>query len=81
MFNLFNQEAAVSKFSTYQRTTSLAIDETAFYQGRLDFSQLITQQAIEQDPRFLMNNGCQLPIAARFSVDSCSRPKLDTVYP
>ncbi len=68
VFNLFNQDAAVSKFSTYQRTTSLTIDETAFYQGKLDFSQLITQQAIEQDPRFLMDNGFQAPIAARFGV-------------
>jgi hypothetical protein len=68
VFNLFNQDAAVSKFSTYQRTTSLSIDETAFYQGQLDFTQLIQQQAIEQDPRFLQNNGFQAPIAARFGV-------------
>ncbi len=29
---------------------------------------MITQQGIEQDPRFLMNNGFQAPIAARFGV-------------
>jgi hypothetical protein len=68
VFNLFNQEAAISKHSTYQRTTSLAIDEAAFYRGELDFTQLIQQQAIEQDPRFLQANGFQLPIAARFGV-------------
>jgi hypothetical protein len=68
VFNLFNQDAAISKFSTYQRTTSLAIDEQAFYLGQLDFNQLIQQQAIEQDPRFLQNNGFQAPIAARFGV-------------
>jgi tetratricopeptide (TPR) repeat protein len=68
VFNVFNQEAAVSKFSTYQRTTSIALDEAALYRGELDFTQLISQQAIEQDPRFLQNNGFQLPIAARFGV-------------
>ena len=68
VFNVFNQEAAVSKFSTYQRTTSIALDEAAFYRGELDFTQLIAQQAIEQDPRFLQNNGFQAPIAARFGV-------------
>jgi hypothetical protein len=68
VFNLFNQEAAVSKFSTYQRTTSLTLNERAFYQGQYDFNQLIQQQAIEQDPRFLQNNGFQAPIAARFGV-------------
>ncbi len=68
VFNVFNQDAAVSKFSTYQRTTSIALDEAALYRGELDFTQLIAQQGIEQDPRFLQNNGFQLPIAARFGV-------------
>ena len=68
VFNVFNQEAAVSKFSTYQRTTSISLDEAALYRGELDFNQLISQQAIEQDPRFLQNNGFQAPIAARFGV-------------
>ena len=68
VFNVFNQDAAVSKFSTYQRTTSLTLSEAAFYRGELDFGQLIQQQAIEQDPRFLMDNGFQAPIAARFGV-------------
>jgi hypothetical protein len=68
VFNLFNQDAAVSKFSTYQRTTSLSIDEAAFYRGELNFETLIQQQAIERDPRFLQDNGFQAPIAARFGV-------------
>ena len=68
VFNVFNQDAAVSKFSTYQRTTSLTLDEAALYRGELNFDQMIQQQAIERDPRFLMNNGFQAPIAARFGV-------------
>ena len=68
VFNVFNQEAAVSKFSTYQRVSGLTVDEAALYRGELDFAQMITQQGIEQDPRFLQNNGFQAPIAARFGV-------------
>ena len=68
VFNVFNQDAATSKFSTYQRTTSLTLDEAALYRGELDFERLIQQQAIERDPRFLMDNGFQAPIAARFGV-------------
>ena len=68
VFNVFNQDAAVSKFSTYQRVSGLTVDEAAFYRGELDFAQMITQQGIEQDPRFLLDNGFQAPIAARFGV-------------
>ncbi|MGB2717940.1 MAG: carboxypeptidase regulatory-like domain-containing protein [Vicinamibacterales bacterium] len=68
VFNLFNQDTATSKFSTFQRTTSLTLNEADLYAGRLDFQQLIQQQAIEQDPRFLQANGFQAPIAARFGV-------------
>ncbi len=31
VLNLFNQDAAISKFSTYQRTTSVTTDEALFY--------------------------------------------------
>ena len=68
VFNVFNQEAAVSKFSTYQRTNEHAARRRRLYRGELDFAQLIAQQGIEQDPRFLQNNGFQAPIAARFGV-------------
>jgi hypothetical protein len=68
VFNLFNQDVATSKFSTFQRTTSVTLNESDLYAGRLDFQQLIQQQAIEQDPRFLQANGFQAPIAARFGV-------------
>jgi len=68
IFNLFNQDATISKFSTQQRTTSLTLSERAFYLGQLDFAQLIQQQRIEIDPRFLQANGFQAPIAARFGI-------------
>jgi hypothetical protein len=68
VLNLFNQDTAVSKYSTQQRTTSLTINETDFYSGRLDFAQLIQQQGIEINPRFLQPNGFQAPIQARVGV-------------
>jgi hypothetical protein len=68
VLNLFNQDTAVSKYSTYQRTTSLTINETDLYSGRLDFDQLIQQQGIEINPRFLQPNGFQAPIQARVGV-------------
>jgi carboxypeptidase family protein/TonB-dependent receptor-like protein len=66
--NLFNQDTAVSKYSTQQRTTSLTLNEADLYSGRLDFQQLIQAQGIEINPRFLQNNGFQIPIQARFGV-------------
>jgi hypothetical protein len=68
VLNLFNQEAATSKYSTYQKIDGVTFDEHDFYTGRLDFAQLISQQGVEQDPRFLKNNFFQAPIIARFGV-------------
>jgi hypothetical protein len=68
VLNLFNQDTAVSKYSTQQRTTSLTLDEADLYSGRLDFQQLIQQQGIEINPRFLQANGFQMPIQARVGV-------------
>ncbi len=53
MLNLFNQEAATSKYSTYQKVDGVNFDEADFYAGRLDFAQLITEQNVAVDPRFL----------------------------
>ncbi|HEV8346504.1 MAG TPA: TonB-dependent receptor [Vicinamibacterales bacterium] len=66
--NLFNQQAATSKFTTQQKSTSLTIDEAPFYAGRLNFATLIQQQNIAIDPRFLLNSDFQLPITARVGV-------------
>jgi hypothetical protein len=68
VLNLFNQDTAVSKYSTQQRTTSVSLSEADFYAGRLDFQQLIQAQAIEINPRFLQANGFQVPISARIGV-------------
>ena len=80
VFNLFNQEAGVSKYSTYQQTDGIKIDVPSpcpagkgkclgdFYAGNLDFAQLIAAQHIAQDPRFLRYNAFQAPINARFGV-------------
>ena len=44
------------------------IDEAAFYSGQVNFDQEIAAQGVEKDPRFLMDNGFQAPIAARVGV-------------
>jgi hypothetical protein len=69
VLNLFNQDTAVSKFSTYQQgNNSVTPDETLFYSGRQTLASLIPTQAVK-DPRFLMNNGFQAPAQARFGIN------------
>jgi hypothetical protein len=68
VLNLFDQEAAVSKFSTYQAVNGVVPDEVLFYNGQQTLQSLISEQGVVQDPRFLMNNAFQLPIQARFGV-------------
>ena len=68
LFNLFNEGAGVSKYSTYQKSNGINFKETDFYAHKLDFSQLIAAQKVLQDPRFLQYNAFQLPVSARFGV-------------
>jgi hypothetical protein len=68
VFNLFNEDAGVSKYSTYQKTNGFAIDQVAFYNHQLNFDQLIASNNVAKDPRFLQYNAFQLPIQARFGV-------------
>ncbi len=83
LFNLFNEEAGVSKYSTYQKTNGVQIDQPnpardgktakgnclgGFYNGNVNIDPLIVSQAVAQDPRFLQYNAFQLPISARFGV-------------
>jgi hypothetical protein len=70
VLNLFNQETAVSKGSTYQRTGGVTPNEAAFYAGQQTLASLITSQAasLQADPRFLQNNAFQAPLQARFGV-------------
>ena len=42
------------------------VHESDFYQGKVDFDPLIA--AIAKNPRFLMDNGFQAPLTARFGV-------------
>ena len=44
--NLFNQQAAISKYTTYQKADGVNFSETDFYNHQLDFNQLIQEQAI-----------------------------------
>ena len=44
VLNLFNQQAATSKNSTYQKVDGIDFDEADFYLGRLDFAELIASR-------------------------------------
>jgi hypothetical protein len=67
--NLFNQDTVVSKFVVESETgAGLTFNEADLYAGRLDFEQLLVQQRILRDPRFLMANGYQPPRSARIMI-------------
>ena len=73
VLNLFNQDTAIARFSTYHRVngvTPLGPDgtEEAFYRGQLNLADLIVSQGVERDPRFLQDSAFQLPIQARFGI-------------
>jgi hypothetical protein len=65
VLNLFNQDTAVSKNSTYQYSGGVNLNETAFYAGQQTIASQITAQGVVLNPAFLMNNGFQAPIQAR----------------
>jgi hypothetical protein len=65
VLNLFNQDTAISRYSTYQKVNGVVPDEVLFYTGRQTLESLITSQAVVRDPRFLMDNDFQAPIQAR----------------
>jgi Carboxypeptidase regulatory-like domain/TonB-dependent Receptor Plug Domain len=68
VLNLFDQEAAISKYSTYQAVNGVVPDEVLFYNGQQTLESLIGSQRVTQDPRFLQNNSFQPPLQARFGV-------------
>jgi hypothetical protein len=73
VLNLFNQDTAISRFSTYQQVngvTPLGPDDTeeAFYRGTLRLADLIVSQGVAQDARFLKDSSFQAPIQARFGI-------------
>jgi hypothetical protein len=67
--NLFNQDTVISKFVTETETgAGITFNEADLYAGRLDFQQLMVQQKVLKDPRFLMANGYQPPRSARIMI-------------
>lgn len=69
VLNLLNQDTAVSKFSTYQKVNGVNIaSEPNFFSGKETLAQNIVDQKVVKDPRFLMDNAFQAPLAARFGV-------------
>ena len=68
VLNLFNQDTAISKFSTYHYPNGVIPDEAAFYSGQQRLADLIVSQHVTQNPQFLRDNAFQAPILARFGV-------------
>jgi hypothetical protein len=68
VLNLFNQDTAVSKNSTYHKTNGVTPNETLFYQGQQTLASLITSQNVVRNPLFLMNNSFQAPLQARIDL-------------
>jgi hypothetical protein len=68
VLNLFNQDTAIARFSTYHYPNGVVPDEDAFYGGRERLADLITRQSVAQDPRFLLDNDFQAPIQARIGL-------------
>ena len=70
VLNLFNQDTAVSRHSTYQRTGGITPNEALFYTGQQTLASLIQSQSasLTPDPRFLLDNSFQQPIVARVGV-------------
>jgi hypothetical protein len=67
VLNLFNEQNSVNKYITYQAVNGFNPDETKVYHGDAsNFNNAIP--TIVKDPRFLMANGFQPPIQARFGV-------------
>jgi hypothetical protein len=64
--NLFNQDAAISKYPTEtEQGTAIALSEEDFFAGRFDVQQSMSAQKIATDARFLLPNGFQAPRVAR----------------
>jgi hypothetical protein len=68
VLNLFNQDTAVGKNSTYQYTGGVNLNEKAFYAGQQTIESQIAAQGVVKNPAFLMNNQFQAPIQARFGL-------------
>jgi hypothetical protein len=69
VINVLNQKTATNYFQT-QNASGYVVDvpeTTILYQGA-NFQQLIAQQGMLIDPRFLMDSGYQAPISARLGV-------------
>ena len=68
VLNLFNQDTAISKFSTYQEVNGVVPNEDLFYTGQQRLADLINSQNVVRNPQFLMDNAFQMPIQARVGV-------------
>lgn len=68
VLNLFNQRSVQNTFVTYQQFNGVNFSEATLYSTGVNIDQLIQQQGVVRDPRFLMASGFQAPLQARFGV-------------
>ena len=68
VLNLFDRRSTQNTSITYQQFDGITFDQAEFYAKGMNFDQLAQQQGVTKDPRFLMANGFQLPLQARFGV-------------
>ena len=77
VLNLFNQDTAIGRFSTYQYNNGVsagasfganALNEDRFYSGAQTLAGLIAAQGVIQNPAFLKDNAFQAPLQARFGI-------------
>jgi hypothetical protein len=77
VINVFDRRGANSRVETMRRTGAIPLaagyyNEAQFYAGQLNFDTLIANAVAAKlmtlNPQFLMNNGYQSPLIARFGV-------------
>lgn len=68
VLNLFNQDTAVSKFSTYHIGSGALINEALFYTGAQTIANQIIAGGVVKNPQFLQDDRFQAPILARLGV-------------
>jgi hypothetical protein len=64
VLNLFDQDTAIGRHSTYQKTNGVVPNEVLFYNGQQTLAQLIQERNVVVDPRFLLDNQFQYPLQA-----------------
>jgi hypothetical protein len=65
ILNVLDQDTAVNRFAPETRLRNIAISDADFFDG-FDVQQLIAEQGIPRDDRFLKDSAFQAPRSIRF---------------